>query len=173
MIIFWEIQQVSITYNIAKHITKSTVHNCHTSVADRRPTNNNNAYNRVTSRPIVPTPPPRSSSYDNRQSGISGSRNTIGNNSIWDRLFGGGGSSSNRNRPSSRGSRDYYPKSPSTFTTSRPSSSRLHPGGKDKYDTHVSTDKHGNKVWTFSGWKNIYLKKWFYYLEWLRVKITH
>ncbi|CAD1479263.1 unnamed protein product, partial [Heterotrigona itama] len=77
-----------------------------------------------------PTPPPRSSSfngYGGRVSGNSGSRNTIGNGSIFSRLFGN----------------DRY-----GATTPR---SRAHQGASGYYDSHTSVDDQGNRIWRFSG----------------------
>lgn len=103
--------------------------------AARRPT--------TTYRPRTPpTPPPRSSSFGgNRNSGHSGSRNTIGGNSIWNRLFGG-----DRSHGSSGGR--------TVTTTRRPITNRPRSSNRNGYyDTHVSYDRNGNRQWTFSGWK--------------------
>lgn len=83
--------------------------------------------------PNPPMPPPRSSSngYGGRISGNSGSRNTIGDGSIFNRLFG------NDRIYGSRGA-----------TTP---GSRYQPGGRGYYNTHASVDNQGNRVWTFSG----------------------
>lgn len=78
--------------------------------------------------PRVPTPPPRSSSYGGRYSGYSGSRNTIGDGSIFSRLF----------------DRDPRPTSSGRSTTQAPT-------GSNYYNTHTYTDNRGNRVWTFSG----------------------
>ncbi|KAJ8681746.1 hypothetical protein QAD02_017538 [Eretmocerus hayati] len=98
-------------------------------------------------RPTPPTLPPRGSSFDDRYRGHSGDRNTIGGNSIWDRLFGGGGSKPKPSSPSGGGGSSGFFDRP----TSKPSGSNYYPGGKDKYNTHVSTDSNGNRQWTFSG----------------------
>lgn len=84
-------------------------------------------------RPTSPTPPPRSSSngYGGRISGNSGSRNTIGNGSIFNRLFG---------NDRIYGSND--------VTTPK---SSVYPGGSGYYKTHTSVDDQGNRVWKFFG----------------------
>ncbi|PBC29347.1 hypothetical protein APICC_03350 [Apis cerana cerana] len=84
-------------------------------------------------RPTSPTPPPRSSSngYGGRMSGNSGSRNTIGNGSIFNRLFG------NDRIYGSNG-----------VTTPK---SSVYPGGSGYYKTHTSVDDQGNRVWKFFG----------------------
>lgn len=80
-------------------------------------------------RPTPPTPPPRSSpsGYGGRVSGNSGSRNTIGSGSIFNRLFGN----------------DRY-----GVTTPR---SRTQQSGNGYYDTHTSVDDQGNRIWRFFG----------------------
>ncbi|XP_071626457.1 uncharacterized protein [Temnothorax longispinosus] len=80
------------------------------------------------STPRVPSPPPRSSSYGGRYSGHSGSRNTIGDGSIFNRLFG----NDHRPRPTS-----------SVRSTTQAN-------GNNYYTTHTRVDSHGNRVWTFS-----------------------
>ncbi|XP_058797769.1 uncharacterized protein LOC131667993 isoform X3 [Phymastichus coffea] len=117
----------------------------------------------TTRRPAVPTPPPRSSSYDHRFGGNGiggggsrtwdrnfggGSRGGSSGGSVWDRNFGGGsrgnnGGTSIWDRNFGGGSRGG-----SSYTTKRPS---YYPGGRDHYNTHTSTDSKGNRVWTFSG----------------------
>lgn len=82
------------------------------------------------SYPIPPTPPPRAYG-PGRSSGRSGSRNTIGDNSIWNRLFGDDRNRGSNGRP-----------------TGRSNSQRTR---DDYYNTHASTDNHGNRIWTFSG----------------------
>ncbi|KAI4485024.1 hypothetical protein M0802_012852 [Mischocyttarus mexicanus] len=73
-------------------------------------------------RPQPPTPPPRAYG-PGRSSGRSGSRNTIGDNSIRHRLFG-----DDRNRgPNSQ------------------------PPRNDYYNTHTRTNDQGHRIWTFSG----------------------
>ncbi|KAK1130107.1 hypothetical protein K0M31_019791 [Melipona bicolor] len=81
-------------------------------------------------RPTPPTPPPRFSSngYGGRVSGNSGSRNTIGNGSIFSRLFGN----------------DRY----GATTTPR---SRTYQGASGYYNTHTSVDDQGNRIWRFFG----------------------
>lgn len=83
------------------------------------------------STPRVPSPPPRSSSYGERYSGHSGSRNTIGDGSIFNRLFG----NNRRPRP----------------TSSVRGSTTQANNGNNYYNTHTHVDSHGNRVWTFSG----------------------
>ncbi|KAK2578753.1 hypothetical protein KPH14_012279 [Odynerus spinipes] len=77
-----------------------------------------------------PTPPPRAYG-PGRSSGHSGSRNTIGDNSVWNRLFGGDHDRGHNSRPMGR----------------------IDPRQTDNsfYRTHVSTDKNNNRIWTFSG----------------------
>lgn len=85
-------------------------------------------------RPTPPTPPPRSSSnrFGGRVNGNSGSRNTIGDGSIFNRLFG-----------NDRISGSYG------VTTPR---SRTNSGGYNGYyNSHTSVDNQGNRMWTFSG----------------------
>ncbi|XP_011691983.1 PREDICTED: uncharacterized transmembrane protein DDB_G0289901-like isoform X2 [Wasmannia auropunctata] len=81
------------------------------------------------STPRIPSPPPRSSSYGTRySSGHSGSRNTMGDGSIFNRLFG-------NNR---------HPRPTSSIR------STTQANGNNYYNTHTHVDSHGNRVWTFS-----------------------
>ncbi|OAD62576.1 hypothetical protein WN48_06954 [Eufriesea mexicana] len=99
----------------------------------------NNAYSAYPTRrpgkirPTPPTPPPRSTSngFGGRVSGNSGSRNSIGNGSIFSRLFG------NDRIYGSHG-----------VTTPR---SRIQAGAGGYHTSHTSVDEHGNRVWRFSG----------------------
>ncbi|XP_035723041.1 annexin B11-like isoform X2 [Vespa mandarinia] len=93
--------------------------------------NSNSPYHKNVPYPIPsPTPPPRAYG-PGRSSGRSGSRNTIGDNSIWNRLFGDDRNRGSNGRSSGR--------------------SNSHRTRDDYYNTHASTDNRGNRVWTFSG----------------------
>ncbi|KYQ50456.1 hypothetical protein ALC60_10469 [Trachymyrmex zeteki] len=76
----------------------------------------------------VPSPPPRSSSYGGRYSGHSGSRNTVGDGSIFHRLFGN----------------DRHPRPTSSAR------STMQTNGNNYYNTHTHVDNYGNRIWTFS-----------------------
>ncbi|XP_018339978.1 PREDICTED: pro-resilin-like isoform X1 [Trachymyrmex septentrionalis] len=78
----------------------------------------------------VPSPPPRSSSYGGRYSGHSGSRNTVGDGSIFNRLFGN----------------DRHPRP----TSSARIRSTTQTNGNNYYNTHTHVDNYGNRIWTFS-----------------------
>ncbi|XP_018050074.1 PREDICTED: protein rtoA-like isoform X3 [Atta colombica] len=85
----------------------------------------NQVSHRSTTR--VPPPPPRSSSYGGRYSGHSGFRNTVGDGSIFNRLFG-----------------DRQPRPTSSVRSTTQTS------GNNYYNTHTHMDNHGNRIWTFS-----------------------
>ncbi|XP_036147817.1 uncharacterized protein LOC105831121 isoform X1 [Monomorium pharaonis] len=87
----------------------------------------NQVLHQSTSR--VPSSSPRSSSYGGRYSGHSGSRNTIGDSSIFNRLFGS----------------DHHPRPTISSVRSTTQANR-----NNYYNTHTHVDSHGNRVWTFS-----------------------
>jgi hypothetical protein len=89
----------------------------------------NQVLRQSTPRPRLPSPPPRSSSYGGRYNGYSGSRNTVGDGSIYNRLFGN----------------DRHPRPTSSVR------STTQANGNNYYNTHTHVDSHGNRVWTFSG----------------------
>ncbi|XP_011058118.1 PREDICTED: putative GPI-anchored protein PB15E9.01c isoform X1 [Acromyrmex echinatior] len=86
----------------------------------------NQVSHRSTTR--VPSPPPRSSSYGGRYNGYSGSRNTVGDGSIFNRLFGN----------------DRHPRPTSSVRSTTQTS------GNNYYNTHTHVDNYGNRIWTFS-----------------------
>lgn len=83
----------------------------------------------------IPTPPPRSTSYGygGRNNGYSGSRNTVGDGSIFNRLFG-----TQRPQPTPAPTRS------TNFDRS------IQRNRNDYYTTHTRIDSNGNRVWTFS-----------------------
>ncbi|XP_018376263.1 PREDICTED: uncharacterized transmembrane protein DDB_G0289901-like isoform X2 [Trachymyrmex cornetzi] len=85
----------------------------------------NQVSHRSTTR--TPLPPPRSSSYGGRFSGHSGSRNTVGDGSIFNRLFGN----------------DRHPRPTSSVRSTTQTNGNY-------YNTHTHVDNYGNRIWTFS-----------------------
>ncbi|XP_076764804.1 uncharacterized protein LOC143431746 [Xylocopa sonorina] len=75
-----------------------------------------------------PAPATPSSRIGGRASGNSGSRNSIGTGSIFNRLFGNDRDQASATTPKSRGQQ----------------------AASGYYDTHTSTDRQGNRVWKFS-----------------------